>query len=50
MCCDAASVAKRGSRLVGFDSRRNVSALGLLLALEEQEEQNEAMKEKEVMK
>jgi len=41
MCCDAASVAKRGSRFVGLDSRRNVSAL-VLLALEAQEEQNAA--------
>src|SRR5690349_9176559 len=43
MCCDAASVAKRGSRLVGFDSRRNVSALGLALAFEEQPQATEAI-------
>ena len=46
MCCDAASVAKRGSRFVGLDSRRNVSEFGLVLALEEQEAQNEVMKQR----
>ena len=44
MRCEKASVAKRGSRLVGFDSRRNVSEFGLGLALEEQPERSEAMK------
>src|ERR1700722_670751 len=46
MCCDAASVAKRGSRFVGFDSRRNVSAFGFVFALEEQLAQNEVVKQR----
>ncbi len=49
MCCEAASVAKRGSRFVGLDSRRNVSELRLVDAFEEQDEQNEqneAMKQR----
>src|SRR5215813_876484 len=46
MCCEAASVAKRGSRLVGFDSRRNVRALELVLALEEHETKIEATKQR----
>src|ERR1700722_8700822 len=46
MCWDAASVAKRGSRLVGLDSRRKVRVLGFALALEAQEEQTEAMKQR----
>src|SRR5579863_3529047 len=46
MRCEKASVAKRGSRLVGLDSRRNVRALGLVFALEEHPEKTEVMKQR----
>src|SRR5580693_4846705 len=46
MRCEKASVAKRGSRFVGLDSSRNVSEFGLVLALEEQDEQTEVMKQR----